>query len=183
MSRNRELGCYREITRRDFLNGIAVGVAGASFLGASRRASASLPADYYPPALTGLRWFGVVQYIGAGRTDDWTTFYQEFFGFRVLPEDERYGILPKGRILQSPCRKFFLQLVEPRPDNFDLDHEEMLQRVGLGTPDVLRTVAALRERGVGFIESQAGVHPEPRGALTQGYLGGVMFELVHDERP
>jgi len=138
--------------------------------------------DPHPPALTGLRWFGIVQYIGAARTDDWTSFYQEFFGFRVLPEDERYGILPKGRILQSPCRSFFLQLVEPRPDNFDLDHEEMLQRIGLGTPEVLRSVAALRERGVGFIESPAGVHSEVRGALTQGYLGGVMFELVHDER-
>jgi spermidine dehydrogenase len=54
-SRARELGCNRAITRRDFLNGIAVGVAGASLLGASRRASASLPADYYPPELTGLR--------------------------------------------------------------------------------------------------------------------------------
>ena len=138
--------------------------------------------DPHPPALTGLRWFGIVQYIGAARTDDWTSFYHEFFGFRVLPGDERYGILPKGRILQSPCRSFFLQLVEPRPDNFDLDHEEMLQRIGLGTPEVLRSVAALRERGVGFIESPAGVHSEVRGALTQGYLGGVMFELVHDER-
>jgi spermidine dehydrogenase len=44
----------RAITRRDFLNGIAVGVAGVSLLGASRKAPA-LPADYYPPALTGLR--------------------------------------------------------------------------------------------------------------------------------
>jgi len=25
------------------------------------------------------------------------------------------------------------------------------------------------------------VHSETRGALTQGFLGGVMFELVHDE--
>ena len=46
----------------------------------------------------------------------------------------------------------------------------------------VRLFAALRERGVGFIESTAGVHSEARGALTQGYLGGVMFELVHDER-
>ena len=37
--------------------------------------------DPHPPALTGLRWFGIVQYIGAARTDDWTSFYQEFFGF------------------------------------------------------------------------------------------------------
>jgi len=26
------------------------------------------------------------------------------------------------------------------------------------------------------------VHTDPRGALTQAYLGSVMFELVHDER-
>ena len=48
-------------------------------------------------------------------------------------------------------------------------------------PDVLATVRALRERGVGFVES-AGVHAEARGALTQSYLGGAMFELVHHER-
>jgi 4-hydroxyphenylpyruvate dioxygenase len=53
--------------------------------------------------------------------------------------------------------------------------------VGLGTPDVLATVSALRQRGVTFVESE-GLHSDPRGALTQGQLGGVMFELVHDER-
>lgn len=135
----------------------------------------------HPPALTGLRWFGIVQYIGPDRTEDWTAFYRDLFGFRVLPDEERYGILPKGRILQSPCRRFYLQLVAPKADDFDVEPDEMLQRIGFGTPDVLRTVAALRERGVGFVESQ-GVHSETRGALTQSYLGGVMFELVHDER-
>jgi spermidine dehydrogenase len=56
MTRARELGLDRAITRRDFLNGIAVGVAGASLLGVSRRSEAAqLSADYYPPALTGLR--------------------------------------------------------------------------------------------------------------------------------
>ena len=39
----------------------------------------------------------------------------------------------------------------------------------------------LRERGVRFIET-GGVHSDPRGALTESQLGGVMFELVHDER-
>ena len=139
-------------------------------------------AERNPPALTGMRWFGIVQYIGADRMEDWTAFYRELFGFTVLPDEERYGILPKGRILQSPCRRFFLQLVAPRPESYDLEPEETLQRIGIGTPDVLRTVAVLRERGVKFVES-SGVHSETRGALTQGYLGGVMFELVHDERP
>jgi 4-hydroxyphenylpyruvate dioxygenase len=137
--------------------------------------------DPKPPALTGLHWFGIVQYIGNYRTEDWTEFYRELFGFQPLPDEQRYGILPKGRVLKSPCGTFFLQLIEPRPGIFDIEGEELLQRVGLGTPDVLKTVKALRERGVNFVESE-GVHSETRGALTQSYLGGVMFELVHDER-
>ncbi|MEO8753795.1 MAG: 4-hydroxyphenylpyruvate dioxygenase [Casimicrobiaceae bacterium] len=137
--------------------------------------------DPRPAALAGMRWFGIVQYIGSDRMEDWTEFYAELFGFIALPDEQRYGILPKGRILRSPCGKFFLQLIEPKPGIFDVEATESLQRVGLGTPDVLTTVKALRERGVGFVESQ-GVHSDTRGALTQSYLGGVMFELVHDER-
>ena len=39
----------------------------------------------------------------------------------------------------------------------------------------------LRLRGVDFVESPAGVHSEARGAVTRPVLGGVTFELVHDE--
>ena len=134
--------------------------------------------DPRPPALTGLHWFGVVQYIGIDRMEDWTEFYAELFGFKTLPDDKRCGILPKGRVLQSPCGRFYLQLIEPEPGILDAEGEESLQRVGFGTPDVLASVAALRQRGVGFVESQ-GVHSETRGALTQSVLGGAMFELVH----
>jgi len=137
--------------------------------------------DAKPPTLTGLHWYGVVQYIGNERMEDWTEFYGELFGFKALPPEERHGILPKGRVLKSPCGSFYLQLTEPEAGILDVDGEESLQRVGLGTPDVLASVAALRTRGVGFVESQ-GVHSDTRGALTQSYLGGAMFELVHDER-
>ncbi len=122
-----------------------------------------------------------MQYIGSFRTDDWTEFYTELMGFRALPDDQRHGILPKGRILASPCGTFYLQLIEPKPGIFDVEGDELLQRVGLGTPDVLASVKALRERGVAFVESDD-VHSESRGALTQSYLGGVMFELVHDQQ-
>jgi 4-hydroxyphenylpyruvate dioxygenase len=137
--------------------------------------------DPHPPALTGMRWFGIVQYIGNDRMEDWTEFYRELFGFVPLPDEQRYGILPKGRILRSPDASFYLQLIEPKPGILDMEPEESLQRVGLGTPDVLATVNALRQRGVAFVESE-GLHTDPRGALTQSQLGGVMFELVHDER-
>ncbi len=137
--------------------------------------------DPKPPALTGLHWFGVVQYIGNDRMEDWTEFYGELFGFKPLPDEQRYGILPKGRVLRSPCGSFYMQLIEPEPGILDVEGDESLQRVGLGTPVVLATVTARRGRGVGFVESP-GVHSETRGALTQSYLGGAMFELVHHER-
>jgi 4-hydroxyphenylpyruvate dioxygenase len=137
--------------------------------------------DSKPPALNDLHWFGIVQYIGSDRMVDWIAYYAELFGFRVPADDTRHGILPKGRILESPCGSFYLQLIDPKPGIFDPEPTEMLQRIGLGTRDVLKTVAMLRERGVSFVESED-VHSETRGALTQSYLGGVMFELVHDER-
>jgi 4-hydroxyphenylpyruvate dioxygenase len=136
--------------------------------------------DQRPPAIANLHWFGIVQYIGTDRMDDWTEFYRELFAFDELPDEERFGILPKGRILRSPCRSFFLQLIEPEPGIVDVEGEESLQRMGLGAPDVPAAVAALRQRGVEFVES-TGVHVEQRGALTKSWLGGVMFELVHDE--
>lgn len=137
--------------------------------------------DRQPPALAGLHWFGIVQYIGNERTQDWTVFYQELLGFEELPDDRRFGILPKGHILQSPCGGFYLQLIEPEPGILDVENDEALQRVGFGTPDVMAAVRELRGRGVGFVEAKD-VHSESRGALTQTWFGSLMFELVRHER-
>lgn len=140
--------------------------------------------DQHPPALAGLHFFGVVQYIGNERSEDWTEFYRELFGFSELPAEQRFGILPKGRILQSPCpaaSRFYIQLIEPEAGLLDVEGDEKLQRVGLGTADVLATVAELSRRGVEFVQSKA-VHTEARGALSRTWLGSVSFELVHDDR-
>ena len=69
-----------------------------------------------------------------------------------------------------------LQLIEPDP--LVTDGTERLQRVALGAPDVPAAAAALRERGVHFVETQR-LHVDVRGALTQSWLGGLMFELIH----
>jgi spermidine dehydrogenase len=59
--RDQELGMNRRITRRDFLNGVAVGVGGVMapkslFAGsASAEFAPEKAADYYPPALLGMR--------------------------------------------------------------------------------------------------------------------------------
>jgi 4-hydroxyphenylpyruvate dioxygenase len=138
--------------------------------------------EQQPPAIAGLRWFGLVQYIGPGRTGDWIAFYRELFGFRPIPDDQRFGIVPEGRILCSPCRTFYLQLIEPEAGAPDRQLEERLGRVGLGTSDVIEAVRALRVRGVEFMDSGLG-RPVERGALTRGLPAGVAFELVCDERP
>ena len=60
--RDRELGMHRKITRRDFLNGVAV-TAGAAMMpwdlfaghGAQEPSDPVKSPNYYPPALTGMR--------------------------------------------------------------------------------------------------------------------------------
>jgi spermidine dehydrogenase len=79
---DRELGIGREITRRDFLNGVAVS-AGASFLGSTFSAERLLAAavldelsvvekseEYYPPAKMGLRGDNDGSYTYAHRLRD-----------------------------------------------------------------------------------------------------------------
>ena len=136
--------------------------------------------DAHPPALGGQHFFGIVQYIGADRSADWVEFYSQIFGFTPLPERVRFGIMPQGLLLQSPCRSFYMQLIEPDETARFSAANEHLQRIGIGTPDVLSTIALLEKRGVEFLASEK-VHSSDRGALTKPSLGSVMFELVHDE--
>jgi len=136
--------------------------------------------DPHPPAIGGLHFFGIVQYVGPDRTADWVEFYSQIFGFTPLADTVRFGIMPKGLLLRSPCRNFFLQLIEPDEIARFGPAEEHLQRIGLGTPDVLATVGLLAKRGIEFLASEK-VHSSERGALTKSTLGSVMFELVHDD--
>lgn len=129
------------------------------------------------PALAGLHWFGVVQTVQDDRSADWIDFYRHLLGFSELPEGKYFGVLPKGTLLESPCHKFYLQLLEPPPGAEDIHWDEGLVRVGLGAPDIPAAVAALQQRGVVFVDHGA-VQPSDKGALTQVYLGGVTFELV-----
>jgi len=139
--------------------------------------------DPHPPATAGIHFFGIVQYIGSERSDDWIEFYQELFGFVPIPDEERFGIMPKGHLLRAPSMNprsgFMIQLIEPDVNVYET--EERWQRIGLGVPDVLAAVRELRGRGVEFVDT-ADVHPGERGAVTKSYLQSVVFELVHSER-
>jgi 4-hydroxyphenylpyruvate dioxygenase len=130
-----------------------------------------------PPALAGLHFFGVVQAIGAARAPEWIDFYQQLMDFRPLPEGRYFGVVPKGTLLESPCHKFYVQLVEPPEGAGGLQWEEQVIRVGFGAPDVLAAVDQLKQRGIAFID-RAPAQASDKGALTQLYKGGVSFELV-----
>lgn len=139
--------------------------------------------EAHPTATAGIHFFGAVQYIGSERSFDWVEFYESLLGFKLVPDEERFGIMPKGKLLNAPSIKpdngFMWQLVEP--DVMEIDSDEKLQRMGLGVPDVLAAVKALRNLGVEFVESNE-VHAEVRGAITKTYLGSVMFELVQSTK-
>src|SRR5438552_6557835 len=134
-------------------------------------------ADPRPPALSGLHYFGVVQAILGERTRDWVDFYTHLFGFSVLPRGQYFGVLPKGTLLESPCHKFYLQLIEPPPGADDIQWDEGLVRLGLGAANVPAAVRALQARGIVFVD-HGSVQPSDKGALPQFYLGGVTCELV-----
>lgn len=137
-------------------------------------------ATSHAPVLEGLQFFGVVQYIGMGRSYDWIEFYETLLGAQQIPEGQYFGIMPTGKLMRAPAltagRSFMLQLVEPPLDA--PDSHERLQRIGLGVPDVLAAVQTLRARGVEFIENEV-THTGQKGAITKTYLGSIVFELVH----
>lgn len=136
-----------------------------------------------PPAVVpGMHLFGLVQYVGPGRMEEWVDFYNQLLGFVPLPPGESFGILPHGCLLQSPCGQFYLQLVGPPDDlSYDLEWDERFARLGLGVPDVAQAVSLLQARGVAFEETGL-IHVTEKGALTRMFPGRTHFELVASRR-
>lgn len=131
-----------------------------------------------PPALADMHFFGLVQYVGAGRMEEWIDFYDQLLGFTPLPQGESFGILTRGSLLKSPCNQFYLQLFGPPEDvSYDIEWDESLARLGIGTPDVHAAVEQLQARGVTFEEGGL-IKVTDKGALTRMFPGKVHFELV-----
>lgn len=163
------------------------GPGGAVLFLLDRRADVSFyEVDFLPlpgahfnvPALAGLHFFGVVQYLPSGDTARWRTFYEKVLGFAPLPEDVRFGVLPRGMVMKSACARFFLQFIEPPAAAEDAHWQEGFNRVALGVPDVAHAVAELEARGIHFVDASLLGNPE-LGALTRTLVGGTQFELVH----
>ena len=135
------------------------------------------------PITPGLHVFGVVQYINPDRSAEWIDFYAQLLGFRALPPETHFGILPHGTILQSPCARFYLQLVEPVGDAlYDTEWYEQFARLAFGVPDVPGAVRILEARGVPF-QDNAFIRPDCHGAITAAMSHDVNFEFVRHTAP
>ncbi len=128
--------------------------------------------DPNPPARHGLQFHSVVQTIETWRTDVWTDFYGQLFGF--TPRTGGDEIDPDCVLLASPCGKFGVELLElPEDLARDQHWDEGFARLKFSTSDLAATVASLRAQGVDIDPRST-----PAEALTRNVAKGVQFGFV-----
>ncbi|HXP15589.1 MAG TPA: NAD(P)-binding protein [Terriglobales bacterium] len=125
--KDQELGMHRGITRRDFLNGVAL-TAGATILPAELFAATGMPvapepsSAYYPPALTGLRGSHPGTFEAAHSLRDGT-----FWDHAGPPVDtgERYDlVIVGGGISGLSAAHFFRKVAGPKVRVLVLDNHD-----------------------------------------------------------
>src|SRR5205823_12663050 len=112
---DRELGMLRRIRRRDFVNGGAAAVAGAA-LGAgcpiralelASAAAAGPAAEYYPPALTGMRGSGYASAYSTGHALRDGTFWPT--APAATQTGDRYDLIVVGGGISGLAAAWFFQ--------------------------------------------------------------------------
>jgi len=95
-----------------------------------------------------------------GRMDQWAEFYERLFGFREIRYFDIEGKLTglRSRAMTSPCGKIRIPINESSDDKSQIEEYlrayrgEGIQHIALATADIHGAVAALRARGVGFMD-------------------------------
>ncbi len=93
---------------------------------------------------------------------EWAEFYERLFNFREIRyfdiEGQQTGV--KSRAMTSPCGRIRIPINEEGGEKagqiqeyLDLYHGEGIQHIALGSVDLLRTVDALRVRGVKLLDT------------------------------
>ena len=164
-----ELGMGRGITRRDFLNGVALTVGAAilpsDLLAADMQAGREKSPDYYPPALTGLRGSHVGSFEAAHSLRDGT--FWDHAGTPVDTKETYDLVVVGGGISGLSAAHFFRKVAGPKAriliiENHD-DFGGHAKRNEFHSPQ--RTMLGFG--GTFSIESPAPYSPVARGLIEE----------------
>ena len=116
-------------------------------------------ADAGAPALTHIDH--LTHNVHRGRLEEWAEFYERLFGFREIRFFDIEGKLTglKSKAMTSPCGRIRIPLNESADERsqiqeyLDAYKGEGIQHIALATDDIPATVAALRDRGVRFLDT------------------------------
>ena len=96
-----------------------------------------------------------------GQMDHWAGFYEKLFNFREIRYFDIEGKLTglKSRAMTSPCGKIRIPINESVDDKSQIEeylreyHGEGIQHIALGTDDIYKTVPALKDNGIKFLDT------------------------------
>jgi 4-hydroxyphenylpyruvate dioxygenase len=98
-----------------------------------------------------------------GRLNEWAGFYEHYFNFREIRYFDIKGKMTglKSRAMTSPCGKIRIPINESSDDKsqiaeyLDLYHGEGVQHIALGTNDIYRSIAGMKNAKVAFQDTIA----------------------------
>ncbi len=184
--RDRELGMDRGITRRDFLNGVAIGVGGLlaadrSFAGSTEKEFApEKAADYYPPALMGIRGNHDGTYTYAHRLRDGETWDTDG---KAASTGESYDLVVVGGGISGLAAAYFYRknvgekariLILDNHDDFGGHAKRNEFRAG--------NRLLLSYGGTQSIESPGRYSKQARGLLTELGIETERFYKAYDQK-
>ena len=103
----------------------------------------------------------------------WSEYYERLFNFREIRYFDIEGKLTglKSRAMTSPCGKIRIPINESSDDKSQIAEYleqyrgEGIQHIALGTADIYGTVAALREKGITFMDTPDTYYEQCEGRL------------------
>ncbi len=188
-SRDRELGMDRNITRRDFLNGMAMGAGGVlvhPWLGRLLAAQTPTPSEqdrpgYYPPTLNGMRGSHPGAFEVAHALRDGT--FWEKAGKPVEPGEEYDLVVVGGGISGLAAAYFYRKQAGPLARILILDNHDDFGGHAKRNEFHLAGRMLLTNGGTVSIESPFPYSKEARGLLTEFGVDPPAFQKKYVDSP